>query len=146
MIQYEISTFINCPVEKVFEFAVDQSNLARWQASFVSGEQLTEGPRRVGTRVREIRRMGPRPAEIVAEVTAFEVNKAFATRTLSQPQATVNYAFVSENGGTRIVFKFTLRPQGFLRLMEPFMAGSLKKDSVADLEKLKQILEQQARA
>jgi uncharacterized protein YndB with AHSA1/START domain len=141
MIQYEISTLINCPVERVFEFAVDQKNLPRWQSSFVSGQQMTEGPRRVGTQVREVRRMGPRQVEIQAEITTFDVNKAFATRTISQPPTMVNYTFAAENGGTRVTFQFTLQPTGFMRLIEPFIAGPMKQDSVAALEQLKQILE-----
>ena len=141
MIQNQVTIHINRPVEQVFEFTVDEKNLSKWQANFVEGEQLTEGSMRVGTRFREVRRMGPRQSEIQAEVTAFEPNKRFATKTLAPPQVTVGYAFESENGGTRATYNFTMMTSGFMRLLEPMLAGSIKKDTAADFERLKQILE-----
>ena len=142
MIQHKITIHINRTVEQVFEFTADEKNLSKWQADFVEGEQLTEGSMRVGTRVREVRRMGPRQTEIQAEVTAFEQNRRFATKTLTTPKVTVSYEFESENGGTRVTYNFAMITSGFMRLLEPIISGSIKKDSKADFERLKQILEQ----
>lgn len=141
MITNEVSIFINRPIEQVFEYTVDGHNLHNWQSGFFEHELLTEGPKRVGTRVREVRQVGPRRAEIQGEVTAFELNKRFGTKTLTKPYVTVNYTFESENGGTRIQYKFTLTPVGFMRLMEPMIARGIKSDSQKDFEKLKNILE-----
>ena len=141
MINHEVSVFINRPVEQVFAFTVDGKNLHTWQADLVENEQLTEGSMRVGTRVREVRRTGPRQSEIQAEITVFEPNKRFATKTLTKPQVTVSYAFDSEDGGTRLTYKFVMITSGFMRLLEPLSAGSIKKDSDSDFEKLKRILE-----
>ena len=141
MIQHKVTIHIHRPVEQVFEFTVDEKNLPKWQADFVEGEQLTEGSMRVGTHVREVRRMGPRQADIQAEVTTFEQNKRFATMTLTTPKVTVGYEFESENGGTRVTYNFTMVTSGFMRLLEPIISGSIKKDTEADFERLKQILE-----
>ena len=141
MINHEVSVFINRPVEQVFAFTVDGKNLHAWQADLVENEQLTEGPMRVGTRFREVRRTGPRQSEIQAEITVFEPNKRFATKTLTKPQATVSYAFDSEDGGTRLTYKFAMITSGLMRLLEPLIVGSIKKDSDSDFEKLKRILE-----
>lgn len=141
MITNEVSIFINRPIEQVFEYTVDGYNLHNWQSGFFEHELLTEGPKRVGTRVREVRQVGPRKAEIQAEVTAFELNKRFATKTSTKPYVTVNYTFESENGGTRIDYKFTMVTNGLMRLIEPMIARGIKSDSQKDLEKLKNILE-----
>jgi len=141
MITNEVSIFINRPLEQVFEYTVDGHNLHNWQSGFFEHEILTEGPKRVGTRVREVRQVGPRKAEIQGEVTAFESNKRFATKTLTKPYVTVDYAFESENGGTRIHYKFTLVTSGFMRLMELMIARGIKSDTQKDFEKLKSILE-----
>ena len=141
MISHETNAFVNRPVERVFAYTVDEKNLHSWQAGFVAGEQLTEDPLRVGTRFREVRRTGPRESEIQAEVTDFEPNKRFATKTLTKPHVTVSYVFDSENGGTRITYKFTMFTSGLMRLLEPFIAGSLKKETESDFVKLKHILE-----
>ena len=141
MIQHEVTIHINRPVEQVFTFLADTKNLRTWQSALVENEQLTEGPLRVGSRFREVRRTGPRQSEIRAEITVFEPNKHFATKTLTKPQVTVSYAFEKENGGTRITYKFVMITSGFMRLLEPLIAGSIKKDSDSDFEKLKHVLE-----
>ena len=70
-------------------------------------------------------------------MTVFEPNKRFATKTLTKPQVTVSYAFDEENGGTRITYKFVMITSGFMRLLEPLIAGSMKKDTDLDFEKLR---------
>ena len=141
MIQNEVTMHINRPLEQVFNFLADTKNLRSWQSNLVENEQLTEGPLRVGSRFREVRRTGPRNSEIQAEMTAFEPNKRFATKTLTKPQVTVSYTFDNENGGTRITYKFIMITSGFMRLIEPLIAGPMKKDSDSDFEKLKHMLE-----
>lgn len=141
MINHKVNTYINRPVEQVFAFTADHKNLRAWQADLVENEQLTKGPMRVGTRFREVRRTGSRQSEIQAEITAFEANKRFATKTLTKPQVTVSYTFDSEDGGTRITYNFTMITSGFMRLLEPLIASSIKKDSESDFDKLKRTLE-----
>jgi uncharacterized protein YndB with AHSA1/START domain len=141
MIKNEVTIHINRPVEQVFTFLADTKNLRTWQSGLVENEQLTEEPLRVGSRFREVRRTGPRQSEIQAEITVFEPNKHFATKTLTKPQVTVSYAFEEENGGTRITYKFVMITSGFMRLLEPLIAGSIKKDTDSDFEKLKHVLE-----
>jgi len=144
MIQHQVTIHINRPVEQVFAFLADSKNLRTWQSDLVENKQLTEGSIGVGTRFREVRRTGPRQSEIQAEITDFELNKYFATKTLTKPQVTVSYTFENENGGTRLTYKFVMITSGFMRLLEPLIASSIKKDSDSDYEKLKHILEHQA--
>jgi len=141
MIQQEVTTHIACPVEKVFAFLTDAKNLRAWQSNLIENQQLTEGTVRVGTQFREVRRTGPRHSEIRAEITAYDVNKRFATKTLTKPQVTVDYAMESEAGGTRLNYKFVMITSGIMRLLEPLIAGSMKKDNDLDFQKLKSILE-----
>jgi uncharacterized protein YndB with AHSA1/START domain len=144
MIQHQVTIHINRPVEQVFAFLADSKNLRTWQSNLVENKQLTEGSVGVGTRFREVRRTGPRQSEIQAEITDFELNKYFATKTLTKPQVTVSYTFENENGGTRLTYKFVMITSGFMRLLEPLIASSIKKDSDSDYEKLKHMLEHQA--
>jgi uncharacterized protein YndB with AHSA1/START domain len=141
MIKNEVTIHINRPVEQVFTFLADTKNLRSWQSDLVENEQLTEEPLRVGSRFREVRRTGSRNSEIQAEMTVFEPNKRFATKTLTKPQVTVSNTFEEENGGTRITYKFVMITSGFMRLLEPLIAGSMKKDTDSDFEKLKHLLE-----
>ncbi len=141
MIRHEITIHLNCPVDKVFAFLADAKNLRAWQANLVENEQLTEGPIRVGARFREVRRTGPRNSDIQAEITAFEPNKRFATKTIMGPQATVSYTLDAENGGTKLTYQFALQTSGMMRLLEPLIAGSIKRNTESDFQKFQRILE-----
>jgi len=141
MIQHEVTIHLNRPVEQVFAFLADTGKLSTWQSNLIKMELLTEGPLRAGSRFREVRRLGRRESEIQAEITAFEPNKRFETKTVTKPQVTVSYSFEAEDGGTLLRHKFVMLTSGMMRLLEPLIAGSIKKDTRLDFQKLKRILE-----
>jgi uncharacterized protein YndB with AHSA1/START domain len=141
MIQHEVTIHLNRPVEQVFAFLMDTGKLSTWQSNLIKTEQITEGPLRAGSRFREVRRLGRRESEIQGEITVFEPNKRFETKTLTKPQVTVSYSFETEDGGTRLKHKFVMLTSGLMRLLEPLIAGSIKKESASDFETLKRMLE-----
>jgi Predicted integral membrane protein len=141
MIQHEVTVHLNRPVEQVFAFLMDTSQLTTWQSNLIKSEPITEGPLRLGSRFREVRRLGKRESEIQGEITALEPNKRLETKTVTKPQAMVSYSLDPESGGTRLKYKFVLVTSGFMRLLEPLIASSIKKDTNADFETLKRILE-----
>jgi hypothetical protein len=144
MIQHEASIQLDRSVEQVFAFLAEPRNLPTWQSNLIEIEQLTEGPLRVGAQIREVRRLGQRPSENRAEVQVFEPNRRFALKTTTQPPVTVSYRFDAENGGTRLQYRFVMQTSGLMRLLEPLIAGAIKKQSDQDFEKLKHILESEA--
>jgi uncharacterized protein YndB with AHSA1/START domain len=141
MIQHEVTIHLNRPVDQVFAFLADTGKVSTWQSSLIKLEALTEGPLRLGSRFREIRRLGRRDSEIQGQVTAFEPNKRLETKTTTKPEVMVSYSFEPENGGTRLRYKFILLSSGMMRLLEPLIARSIKKESESDFETLKRILE-----
>ena len=141
MIQHEVTIHLDKPVEQVFAFLMDTSKLATWQSNLIKSEQLTEGPLRTGSRFREIRRINNKETEIQGEITALEPNKRLETKTATKPQAMVSYSLDPEQGGTRLRYKFILITSGLMRLLEPVIASSIKKDTEADFETLKRVLE-----
>jgi len=141
MIQHEVTIHLNRPVEQVFAFLMDTGKLSTWQSNLIKTEQITAGPLRAGSRFREVRRLGRRESEIQGEITVFEPNRRFETKTLTKPQVTVSYSFEAEDGGTRLKHKFVMLTTGLMRLLEPLIAGSIKKESASDFETLKRILE-----
>ena len=141
MIQHEVTIHLNRPVEQVFAFLMDISKLTTWQSNLIKIEKITEGPLRMGSLFQEVRRLGRRESEIHGEITAFEPNKRFETKTLTKPQVVASYSFEVEDGGTRLKHKFVMLTSGLMRLLEPVIASSIKKESEADFETLKRILE-----
>ena len=141
MIQHEVAIHLDQPVNKVFAFLAEPKNLPKWQSNLIEIEQLTEGPFRVGTRVREVRRLGQRPSENKAEVKVFEPNKRFDLKTMTEPEVTVSYSFETEDSGTRLKYRFVMLTSGLMRLLEPLIASSIKKQSASDFETLKRVLD-----
>lgn len=69
----EQSFQVAAPPERVFDYVADSSNLASWQTTKTSVEQLTDGPPGLGTRVRErTKPPGGKEFEQVVEFTEFE--------------------------------------------------------------------------
>jgi len=141
MIQHEVTIHLNRPVEQVFAFLADTGKVCTWQSNLIELEQLTEGPLHAGSRFREVRRLGRRDEEIQGEVTAFVPNKRLETKTTTKPEVTVSYFFEEENGGTRLRHKFVMLTSGMMRLLEPLIRNSIKKQTASDFETLKRILE-----
>lgn len=126
MIKHEGSIYLDCPVDQVFSFVTNPSNLRAWQSNLIEPPTLTEPSPRVGARFREIRRIGRKPAEIQGEITDFERNRRFATRTLTKPEVTVTYSFVPESSGTKLNYSFVMKTSGLMRLFEPLITGAIK--------------------
>jgi uncharacterized protein YndB with AHSA1/START domain len=141
MITNEVSIFINRPIEQVFAFISDSQNRSKWQANLVKSEKITDGSVRLGTQLREFRRMGRREVETQVEVTAFEFNRHFSTKTITKPLVTDNYSFESENGGTRVQHQYTMTTSGIMRLFEPLIARPIKNGLNESFGKLKRLLE-----
>ncbi len=141
MIQHEVTVHLNKPTEQVFAFLTDFSKLTAWQANLIKSESLTEGPLRTGSRFREVRRINNKEEQIEGEITTLETNKRLETKTVTKPQAMVSYALDPEPGGTQLKYKFVLETSGLMRLLEPMIASSIRKDTDADFETLKGLLE-----
>jgi len=141
MIQHEVSLQLSRPAEQVFAFLADTRNLPTWQSNLIEIEQLTAGPLRAGAQIREVRRMGQRPSENLAEVQIFELNKRLTLRTTTRPHVTVSYEFEPEREGTRLRYTFVMLTSGLMRLLEPLIAGAIRKQADQDFERLKHILE-----
>jgi uncharacterized protein YndB with AHSA1/START domain len=78
---------IAAPPEMVFDYMTDPSNLAAWQTSKTLVEPLTDGPTRLGTRVRErTKPPGAREFEQIVEFTEFDRPRRFHVHIVEGPQ------------------------------------------------------------
>lgn len=141
MIQHEVTIHLNCPVEQVFAFLMDTTQLTSWQTNLIKIDKITEGPLRIGSRFEEVRRFGRKESAIPGEVTAFEPNKRFETKTLTKPDVRVSYFLEPEDGGTRVKQRFVMHTRGFMWLLEPLIAKSIREENDLDFKNLKHILE-----
>ena len=84
MIRVDLELEINRPPADVFAYVTDLERLGEWQENLISATLESDGPIRVGSRIREIRR-GPfgRRMEALVEVEEFEPPTAFALHSSS---------------------------------------------------------------
>ncbi|MBI3741514.1 MAG: SRPBCC family protein [Chloroflexi bacterium] len=80
--------------------------------------------------------------DINRQVTAFERDKKLAFVGSGEGMAyTADMNFESTGGGTRVNYKFTVQVSGLMKLLEPLLAGQVRKEEEGELKKLKQLLE-----
>ena len=143
MIHLELTIQIGRPVGEVFAYVTDPENLPKWQPNLVSITKETEGPMRVGTRFREVRRAPfGRTVEALVEVSAYEENRRFDLRIVSGPvPVDGRNLFAAAHGGTRIDFVAEGELRGPVRIAQPILARLLRRQFAADYARLKRALE-----
>lgn len=140
MVKIELSLHIDRPVEEVFNYLADPTNLPEY-ASMFEEARLSERPIRVGTKVHARASFLGRKMESTFDVTEYERNKRFATRTDKPWPLSRTDSYQPDGDGTRVVVVLEGEPGGFFRLGEPIVARIMKKQAQAQLDTAKEILE-----
>ena len=143
MFTISISEEIFRPPEEVFRFAGDYANDPVWRAGVT--EMVYDGgaSAAVGTRTRETMRSLGRTAVTVAEITEHSGSRT-AFRSVSGPVACEgSREFIGTPGGTRFSYSLSLRPEGFLGMIEPILELVFQRRVRGDMRRLKNHLERQ---
>ena len=142
MSKVERSIVIERPLGEVWEFVQDTSKDALWQTTLVESQVLTEGPRRVGTQVQEIRRFLGVKIPMTLEVTAFEPERTSSLKAVSGGiPLSGSYRLESLDGGTRLTVTGELEAHRLFKLAEPVFARMTTRELEASLGHLKDLLE-----
>jgi uncharacterized protein YndB with AHSA1/START domain len=112
---------VSRPPEVVFDYLTNPSNLAYWQTSKTSVEQLTDGAPRLGTRIRErTKPPGGKEFEQIVEFTEFERPVRVHVHIVEGPYAIDGtWSFESDGDGTRVHFVAEGELRGVLRFLKP---------------------------
>jgi carbon monoxide dehydrogenase subunit G len=147
MTKIERSIVIDRPVDEVWAFVHDTTKDALWQTTLTESEKLTDGPMRVGTRVREVRHFLGLRIEVAWEVTEYEPYRKSAIRGVSGPiPLTGGYRLEPVAAGTRFTVRGELDAHGLFKLAEPVFARITRRELEANLGHLKDLLETDATA
>ena len=146
----EVSVIIiERPIEEVWSFVTDLSKHSEWCAEGEKMQQTSPGPLGVGSTCLAATPKGNN----TGRVDEYEPNRkvTFEATTGLEKGTKVSYTFEPIEGGkTRLRETVELRPRGFLRLLMPFVAGSIKRKVQASAERgfsnIKRILESEAQA
>jgi uncharacterized protein YndB with AHSA1/START domain len=134
---------VNRPPEVVFDYMTDPSNLASWQTSKTSVEQLSDGPPGLGTRVRErTKPPGGREFEQLVEFTEFTRPRRFHVHIVEGPYPVDGtWSFEPSDGGTRVRFAAEGQLRGMMRLLEPVTARIMARQFAGYHRKLRHNVE-----
>jgi len=111
------------PPEVVFDYMTDPANLASWQTSKTLVEPLTEGPTRLGSRVRErTKPPGGKEFEQIVEFTEFDRPRRFHVHIVQGPYPVDGtWTLVPKGAGTEVSFTAEGELSGVMRLLQPIV-------------------------
>ncbi|MSQ12768.1 MAG: hypothetical protein EXR47_01235 [Dehalococcoidia bacterium] len=145
MITHKTTVTVNESAADVFTVvgADYVANHPKWDAKVVSPQLEPSGPMALGARGRETRKQGGRTMTYQFEVTDFKPGSAFAFRAHGGPvQLTASYAVKPLSAKqSQLDIEVTMKMGGVMRLMEPFMAGGVKKEFNAITAEIKRMIE-----
>ncbi len=143
MAGFTASEWIARPPDEVFAYAVDAANAPKWLRDVEKVEPITEGPLRVGTRLRGTRILGGVAETAELEVTEFEANRLYAATTVMYDiEATYRYTFTPERGGTRVDLEGLFRAKSLAaRLTVAMIAHQMDLHDGGQLRDLKAAIE-----
>ncbi len=145
MIDVTIETEIERPPADVFAYATDPAKLPTWQTNTVSAEVEGGGPVALGARLREVHRgPGGRELSSVVAVTAHDPGRRFELHVVEGAlpvDADLHFVPTHDGAATHLSFRAHGQPTGPLRMIQPLLARTLRKQFAADCERLKQAVE-----
>jgi uncharacterized protein YndB with AHSA1/START domain len=139
----EQSFTVACSPDAVFDYLTDPAKVAEWQTAKTSVESLTDGPPRLGSRMRErTKTPGGKEFEQVVEFTEFERPRRVHTHIVEGPYPVDGtWLFEPHGAGTRIHFVAEGQLKGAMRLLGPLAARIIARQFHGYHENLRRNLE-----
>lgn len=142
MINLDLSTLIDRPMQDVFAFVANPNNMPKWNSAVVSLEQITPGAVGVGTKFKNVGEMMGRRIEGEMQVTAYEPDSKCGFQVNAGPmQVNLTLAFKPVGTGTKVSLNAQGNPAGIFKIAEGVMAGRVKTMMEENLARLKSVLE-----
>ena len=144
MVDVEASTVINRPVEAVFAFVADFENHPKWESNFVEVTRVSSEPIGVGTVYQCLLRVPGQRVTSHVQITEFTPNQRISFRgdrpASAKPVGSIT--FESLENATKVTTLPRPEMAGVFKLLEPMMAGYIKRSNARHLDRLKTLLEQ----
>ena len=137
LIRNEHSIVIERPLDEVFAYLAAPWNMPEWQEAVLDASPIGDD-----TRVRVRRRFMGQIVTLVLETTEFKPNERFSFASESGPIALRGTVVVEPHErGTSAVFTVSGEADGLFSLMGPFIEQVVRKETVENASRLKEILE-----
>jgi uncharacterized protein YndB with AHSA1/START domain len=131
------------PRAEVAAFAANPDNAPAWYVNIKSAQWKSEPPLRVGSRIAFIAEFLRKRLAYTYEITEYVPGERLVMRTAEGPfpmETTYTWEPAGQDS-TRMTLRNRGTPQGFSRLVAPFMAAAMRKANQKDLARLKALLE-----
>jgi len=141
----EVSVMIDCPIEEVWKFLIDLSNVPKWETAILEMRPTSAGPVGVGS-TWEVKRKDK--MIIPQRCIEYEPKRKFSFVIPSGPaKGTIaSYSMETIEGKTRFTSTGDFKFNGFYKLLGPFVTRGQRKEGVASIGNLKRILESEAQS
>jgi len=147
-VDVEVRTTIDRSPRDVAAYAGDPTHAPEWYANITSVEWRTPPPVDVGSRMDFVARFLGRRLAYTYEVVELEADRRLVMRTADGPfPMETTYTWEPEGeSGTRMTLRNRGEPAGFSRLTTPMMERAMRRATIKDLARLKELLESRADA
>lgn len=136
------TTRIDAARDQVASYVVDNRNDPAWIGGISESKLLGDPPIGVGSHVRRVASVMGRRIEYVNEVTRLVPGSVLEMHSVKSPfPMRITYAFEDVAGTTQTSVRVQGDPSALYRLAGPLLSRQVKKNVQADLERLKDILE-----
>jgi len=135
---------ISRPPEEVFAYDTDPAHLTEWQENLVEAKVETEGPPRVGSRMKQTRRVGGGTRTFTLEVIEYEPPSRGAFKGIDgpvRPRGTITLEPLDDGQRTRYSAELDFEGHGLGILLTPLVRRDARKQLPRNLQRLKEKLE-----
>lgn len=142
MINFELSTLVDRPIEDIFTFLSNPLNTPKWQAMVASIEQVTPDPIGIGSKYNVHAALMGRTIDGLLEITSYEPPTKFGFTNKAGPmEVAVTITLKPVGTGAKVTLSAEGNPGGLFKLAEGPLTHQIRSQMEANLEKLKSVLE-----
>lgn len=135
------SVTINQPVAKVFTYITSVENHKAWQPGILDAKVTPAGPLAVGSIYHYTTEVMGRKMETQTQVSQYEQNKKWATKTIGVPRPVETlYLFESVGNATKLTISMDLTG-GYPAAAEAMVKQQMQKNLDDQGQRMKQLLE-----
>jgi len=129
--------WVDTPLERVFTFTSDFSNIEAWDPGVVSSTQIGDGSVGVGTRYQLDVRFGLSTIPMTYEITEYEEpNRVVLVGKGAKLEAVDEIEFSSQDNMTRVDYRADLEFKGLFKYAVPLLSPVLRRVGARALDGL----------
>ena len=145
MASIEHADTIAAPAALVFAFLTEPDKATAWQSTLAAARLSPDAPMQLGTRIRETRTLLGREIHSTVDVTEFDPPRRFGGHGAAGPMHwQFRYTLEERDGATHLALHLQGDGRHLFRLGQPIVLKAVKQQLVADLAKLREVVEERA--